>query len=152
MKEILFFKGKHEIITLPEFAPKTKKFYGELFELFKSKGYTHKTIETISEKQVENYISKQTKYLVGHSKGATRILKEFEAEKHPGIKGVIVFDPKQTCKKEWNKLKIPKLLFVSTKEQTQNYNGFQDKIETDDDHYFNNSKEKVFSILTKFIA
>lgn len=151
MKEILFFKGKHEIISLPEFAPKAKKFYEELFELFKSKGYAQKTIETISEKQLENHISEQTKYLVGHSKGATRILKEFEAEKHHWIKGVIVFDPKQTCKEEWNELKIPKILFVSTKEQTQDYTGFQDKIEISDGHYFNNSKEKVFPILTKFI-
>jgi|TARA_B100001964_G_C13819661_1_gene416732 hypothetical protein len=151
MKEILFYKGKHEIITLPEFASKAKKFYDKLFGLFRAKGYTYKTVETISEKKVGKHISEQTLYLVGHSRGATRILKEFVAENNPQIKGVIVFDPKQTCKEEWNKLQIPKLLFVSTKEQTQDYTGFQNKIEIQDGHYFNNSNEKVFPILEKFI-
>jgi len=151
MKEILFFKGKHEIIILPEFTTKATMFYNELFKLFQSKGYTYKTIETISEKQVRDHISEKTYYLIGHSKGATKILKEYVVEEFPKIKGIIVFDPKQTCKEKWNELQIPKLLFVSIKKQTQGYDDFQDKIEIDDDHYFNNSKEKVFSILDKFI-
>ena len=151
MKEILFYKGKHETITLPEFAPEAKKFYDKLFDLFRIKGYAYKTIETISKKKAGDHISEQICYLVGHSKGATRILREFVAEEHPQIKGVILFDPKQTCQEEWNKLQIPKLLFVSTKEQTQDYTGFLNKIEINDNHYFNNSTEEVFPILEKFI-
>ncbi len=100
MKEILFYKRKHEIINLPEFSPKVKKFYDKLFSLFRAKGYAYKTIETISEKKAGEHISEQTLYFVGHFKGTTRILKEFVAENNPQIKGVIIFDPKQTCKKE----------------------------------------------------
>jgi hypothetical protein len=151
MKEILFFKGKYEIITLREFSGMAKQFYEPLYELFKSAGYTYKTIETISEEKAGDHISEQTMYIFGHSKGATRILKEFVARDHPGVKGVVIFDPKQTCKKQWNELRIPKLLFVSIKEQTQNYSGFQDRIELNDNHYFSNSKNQVFPVLKKFI-
>ena len=151
MKEILFFKGKYKIITRPEFAPKAKKFYNKLFELFEFRGFNCKKIESNSKKQVKSYISNETSYLVGHSKGATRILKEFAPKQNPQIKGVVLFDPKQTYKEEYNKLHIPKLLFVSTINQSQNYSGFKDIIKINDDHYFNNSKQKVFPIIKKFI-
>jgi hypothetical protein len=151
MKEILFFEGNHETIILPENLPKVKMFYTELYQLFSQKGYRYRNIETCSSEQLKESVSLETCYLVGHSQGATRILEQFSSELYPQIKGIILFDPQQYVQDSWNLLKIPKLLFVNTKEEWHDYTNFQDKIEIDDDHYFTKTTKKVFPLLRKFI-
>ena len=116
MKEILFFKGNHETIVLPENSPKVKIFYNSLYRLFLRSGYTHKNITTYSNEQLNEAVSLEACYLVGHSQGATRILEQFSPKLYPQIKGIILFDPQQYVQEKWNSLRIPKLLFVNTQE------------------------------------
>jgi len=150
-KQILLFKGKQEIIVLPEFTHRAEKLYNFLQEFFESKGYMCEFVETSSNRQMKQLMTEQVNYLLGHSKGATRILKEFNSASYPNMKGVIVFDPEDICEKEWNNLQISKLLLVHTINQTQNYARFNDKIVLKDDHYFNRSLEKIRTFLTKFL-
>lgn len=152
MKEILFFEGNYETIILPENSPKVEAFYSALYKLFNSKGYARKNINTNSEEQLKGSISPETLFLVGHSQGATRILEQFSKDKYPQVKGIILFDPQQYVEEKWNSLGIPKLLFVNTQEKWHDYSNFQGRIEMNDDHYFNNSIDKILSELDKFIA
>ena len=119
MKEALLLKGKHEIIILPEFSDKANKFYHFLENLFKNKGFKIRVIESIPKYSVSKKISGETKYLVGHSRGANKILKEFNPKDFPNIKGVVLFDSLSYLKDNWNKLKLPKLFFGS--EWNQDY-------------------------------
>ena len=153
MKEILFFEGNYETIILPENSPKVEIFYSALYNWFESKGFHRKNVNTNSKEQLEKNISPQTMFLVGHSQGATRILEQYSSEKYPQIKGIILFDPEQYVKDNWNILKTPKILFVSSQEEWVKgyYSNFNEKIELDDDHYFNNSIKKVFPVLDEFI-
>ena len=151
MKEILFFKGNHETIILPENSSRVKIFYNELYKLFENKDYKYKNIETYSEGQLEENISSNTRYLIGHSQGATRVLEQFSSETYPQVKGIILFDPQQYVEKKWNALQIPKLLFVNTRERWHDYKNFQKRIEIDDNHCFANSIEKVIPVLKNFI-
>jgi pyruvate formate lyase activating enzyme len=152
LNEILFFEGNHETIILPENLSKVKIFYSELYKLFESKGYKHRNINTNSENQLKETISPETHYLVGHSQGATRILEQFSPEIYPQIKGIILFDPEQYVEEKWNSLTISRILFVNTQEKWHNYSNFQDKIEIDDNHYFNHSLRKIILILDKFLC
>lgn len=151
MKEILFFEGNYETIILHENSPKVEIFYTALYNLFESKGYQRKNINTNSKEQLEKNISSNTHFLVGHSQGATRILEQFSSEKYQQIKGIILFDPEQYVENNWDSLKIPKILFVNKQEKWHDYSNFQERIEVDDDHYFTNSMKKVFPILDKFL-
>lgn len=154
MKEILFFEGNYETIILPKNSDKVKMFYTVLYNLFESKGFQRKNINTNSKEQLEETVSEKSCFLVGHSQGATRILKQFSSEKYPQIKGIILFDPECQVEKGWNSLDIPKILFASTQEEWAwgYYLNFQDRIEVDDDHYFTNSIEKILPMLKKFIS
>lgn len=152
LKKILFFKGNHETIILPENAPKVKIFYTSLYNLFKIKGYQYKNIETYSNKQLKESISSETNYLVGHSQGATRILEQFSSKIYPYIKGIILFDPQQYVQEKWNSLKVPKILFVNTREKWHDYSNFYDRIELDDDHYFTKSLDIIIPYLNNFIV
>jgi len=151
MKEIIFFEGNYETIILPENAPKVEMFYNALYNLFESKGFQHKNINTNSKEQLEENISSQTLFLVGHSQGATRILEQYSSEKYPQIKGIILFDPEQYVEEKWNSLKIPKLLFVNTIECWHDYSNFHGRNEINDDHYFAKSLDIIIPYLDKFI-
>ncbi len=151
MKEILFFEGNYETITLPKNSSKAKVFYLTLHKLFESRGYSCKNINTNSKEQLRESISSETYYLVGHSQGATRILEQFSFESYPQVKGIILFDPQQYVEEKWNSLDIRKILFVNTQEKWHNYSNFQVKQEIDDDHYFTKSLNEIIPRLEDFI-
>ena len=148
MDKVILFKGKYEIIILPEFFSKAEKLYNFLKTLFESKSFKLKFVESKPDYLVPNKLSKGIKYIIGHSRGANKILKEFNPKTFPNVKGVILFDPLDCFKNNWNKLTIHKILFGS--DWGQNYSKFKGAVKIKDDHYFNNSFKEIKKKLSNF--
>ncbi len=149
MNEVVLFKGKYEIIILPEFSSKAEKLYNFLKTFFESKSFKLKFVESKPDYLVSNKLSKDIQYIIGHSRGANKILKEFNPKKFPNIKGVMLFDPLNCFKDNWNRLAIHKILFGSN--WGQNYSKFRGAIQIQDDHYFNNSLEEIKKNIIQFL-
>lgn len=149
MKKAVILKGKYEIIILPENSPKAKKLYDKLEEIFKSKDFQVEMIESKPDYSVKDKISKETDYLIGHSRGANKILKELDSEKFPNLKGIILLDPLNFLKNNWNKIILPKILFGSA--WGEDYTEFKETIQLKDDHYFNDSLEQIEKNIIKFL-
>ena len=55
--------------------------------------YKKSDVESKPDYNVNSKISVHTKFIVGHSRGANKLLKQFNPKKFPDMRGVILFDP-----------------------------------------------------------
>jgi len=149
MKKAVILKGKYEVIIMPENSTKAEKLYDKLEEIFKSRDFQVEMVESKPDYSIKNKISKETYYLIGHSRGANKILKELAPEKFPKLKGIILFDPLNFLKNNWNKIILPKILFGSR--WGEDYTEFKGTIKLKDDHYFNDSFEQIEKNIIKFL-
>ncbi len=150
MDEVLLLKGKYEVINLPQFHSKAEKLYDFLSNIFKSKGFGVRVVESEPEYSVVKKIYNNTIFVVGHSRGANKILKEFNPQSFPQVRGIVLFDPIEAFSDEWNKLSVPKLLFVS--EWGHDYSDFKDVNHLIDDHYFNKNLKKIGRKIELFLS
>jgi len=149
MKEAILFRGKHEILILPENSEKANKLYDFLNKLFEDNGFKLKIVGDKPDYSVIKKISKKTVYLIGHSRGANNILREFNPKKFQNVKGIILLDPLAYLKDKWDKISLPKILFAS--KWGQDYSGFDNLIKVKDDHYFNKSFKLIGKEINQFI-
>lgn len=150
MNQILVCKGQYEIIRDEKNAPKARKLYDYICNFFSQQRYGFKLIETNSEKNIPEYIREETKYLVGHSNGTIRILKEVVPGNCPWVQGLILFDTRLEYLKNYS---IRSLVFLSERWQSQSVQTKSGTIvNLDDDHYFNNSLEMIGQSMLPFLG
>ena len=149
--EAILFKGKFEIITLPNFKPKSEKLYEFITKFLNNKNIKVISLDTFPKKNIKDYLTKDTNLLIGHSQGSDEILKFCNREQYPNIKGIFLLDPKQESKDFWNDYRGNKILLTTKMGNTQNYKGFKENICLLDDHYFNNSFNEIEKQLNLFL-
>lgn len=150
MKQVLVCKGQYEIIREAHNAPRAHILYDSICNFFSKRNYDFRLIETNSEKRIPEYISKETEYIIGHSNGTLRILREFVPEDYPGIKGLILFDTRLDY---LARLEIRSLVFLSARWQSQTARAERAIIiNIHDDHYFNDSFGAIGREMELFIA
>lgn len=145
MTEAIIFKGKNEVITLPQNRHKAERLYEFVAACLKLKVDSVRFVGTNEDDQPSEKITTETAYIIGHSMGANRILIHCSAELLPSVRDVVLFDPSPVpaFQKRWEQLHANKLMFASDwgagTELGGDYSRFAGVIQVEDDHYFNKS-------------
>lgn len=149
----IFIKGNEKLINLPENKEKNTRFCDFLYQTLKELNIDLQFVSSNSEGTLDENVPQDTEVLMGHSKGASWITSRYTQEHFPNIKYIIVFDPLPKHAQQWNSIEVKKLLFVNTDESPYKkgeFNDFNNLIVCDDDHYFNDSFDKIKENLSKF--
>jgi hypothetical protein len=76
MAEVIFLKGKKDIIELSENIDKSETFYSFIENYFEDRGMSIDFIDSAPSYRIENLINDKTKYVLGHSRGANEFLRQ----------------------------------------------------------------------------
>jgi len=151
MTSVSLFKGRFEVVNFEPFKERAARLYNFLGEYFHSRGYEVREHETTIT-SVQDAISDTDTILVGHSRGASRILTELETTQSGRIERVVVFDPRSDCLERWRSLNLGKLMFASTLNQKQDYGLFEGVVWIDDEHYFERSFDRITKEMDVFLG
>ncbi len=141
-------EGLHEIIKSASYKTQAENLYQGILSLFPGEQWRISTKDTGI---LQDLLPSDIDYIIAHSYGTIRVMKEYRAESFPNLRSIILLDPTEELVKHVEAAPVPVKVFISEIAGRPFSKGYKQAIHFADDHFFTQSVPLIRSHLQGII-